>query len=62
MTKRACAAECRAVALAVVLSAAWQDGRTTEAHPIQAWPPVEQYLMGDRNAEMALARSAAPRR
>jgi hypothetical protein len=33
-----------------------QDAKT----PYPSMPPVEQYLMPDRNAEIALARSAAP--
>lgn len=45
--------------LALVLNTAWpvqaQDAKLT--HPAMA--PIEQYLM-DRNAEIALARSAAP--
>jgi len=49
-----------AVALAIVLSAAWparaQDAKT----PYPTMAPVEKYLMADRNAEIALARSAAP--
>ena len=49
-----------AIVLAVMLSAAWpgqaQDPRST--YPNMA--PIEQYLMTDRNAEIALARSAAP--
>jgi hypothetical protein len=46
--------------LAVVLSAARpvqaQDSKT----PYPSMAPVEQYMMADRNAEIALARSAAP--
>jgi hypothetical protein len=49
-----------ALALVVLLSARpttqAQDAKT--AYPSMA--PVEQYLMADRNAEIALARSAAP--
>ncbi len=48
------------LALAVVLGAAGpaqaQDAKAT--YPSMA--PLEQYLMADRNAEIALARSAAP--
>jgi hypothetical protein len=33
-----------------------QDAKT----PYPSMPPIEQYLMPDRNAEIALARSAAP--
>jgi hypothetical protein len=50
----------RSFALLVVLGAAWQaqaqDAKT--AYPSMA--PLDQYLMADRNAEIALARSAAP--
>ena len=46
--------------MAVVLSAAWaqqaQDAKTL--YPSMA--PIEQYLMANRNAEIALAQSAAP--
>jgi hypothetical protein len=49
-----------AVVLAVVLSAGWparaQDAKT----PYPRMAPLDQYLMADRNAEIALARSAAP--
>ena len=50
----------KSIALAVVLGTAWhgiaQDAKT--AYPNMA--PIEQYLMDDRNAEITLARSAAP--
>ena len=50
----------KTVALLVMLGAAWpvraQDAKT----PYPSMAPVEQYLMEDRNAEIALARSAAP--
>lgn len=47
-------------ALLVVLSAAYRANaqETATAYPKMA--PVEQYLMADRDAEIALARSAAP--
>ena len=45
----------------VVLAAAWlaqaQDAKT----PYPEMAPVNQYLIADRNAEIALARSAAPK-
>jgi hypothetical protein len=48
------------VAQVIALCAAWpsqtQDSKTS--YPSMA--PLDQYLMGDRNAEIALARSAAP--
>ena len=47
-------------ALVAVLSAAWplaaQDGKSQYRN----MAPIEQYLMPDRNAEIAMARSAAP--
>src|SRR5271166_3287854 len=47
-------------ALVVLLGVAWQaqgqDAKTL--YPSMA--PLEQYLIADRNAEIALARSAAP--
>jgi hypothetical protein len=50
----------KSIALTVVLGAAWhaiaQDAKAL--YPTMA--PVEQYLMEDRTAEVALARSAAP--
>jgi hypothetical protein len=48
------------IVLAVMLSAA-RPGQAQDAkarYPTMA--PIEQYLMADRNAEIALARSAAP--
>src|SRR5580692_1830037 len=46
-------------ALAALLSAAW-PGQTQDAKtPYPSMAPVEQYMM-ERNAEIALARSAAP--
>jgi hypothetical protein len=50
------------VALLVMLGAPWQaraqsqDAKT----PYPTMAPIEQYLIADRNAEIALARSAAP--
>jgi hypothetical protein len=50
----------KTIALVVVLSAAWQakaaDAKTS--YPTMA--PLDQYLIADRDAEIALARSAAP--
>jgi hypothetical protein len=46
--------------LAVVLSAA-RPGQAQDAKaPYPSMAPLEQYLISDRNAEIALARSAAP--
>jgi len=48
-----------AVALALALSSAW-NARAEEANdPYPSMAPIEKYLM-DRDAEIALARSAAP--
>ena len=50
----------KSIALLLVLGTPWgaiaQDAKT----PYPSMAPVEQYLMEDRNAEIALARSAAP--
>jgi hypothetical protein len=50
----------KSIALTVMLGTAWhaiaQDAKT----PYPSMAPVEQYLMDDRSAEVALARSAAP--
>ena len=44
------------IALSAVLAARGQAAKT----PYRSMAPVEQYLMADRNAEIALARTAAP--
>jgi hypothetical protein len=48
------------VATVVMLGTAWyalaQDAKT----PYPSMAPVDEYLMEDRNSEIALARSAAP--
>ena len=44
-----------AVFVLVACQASAQDAKTTHAN----MAPVEQYLIADRNAEIALARSAA---
>jgi hypothetical protein len=46
--------------LAVVLSAAWPGRAQDVKAPYPSMAPLEQYLVSDRNAEIALARSAAP--
>jgi len=46
--------------LAVVLSAAWPEQAQEAKAPYPSMAPMEQYLMANRNAEIALARSAAP--
>jgi len=46
--------------LAVVLSVAWPEQAQDAKAPYPSMAPLEQYLMANRNAEIALARSAAP--
>ena len=50
----------KCIAMVVMLGTAWyaiaQDAKT----PYPSMAPLDQYLMTDRNAEIALARSAAP--
>src|SRR5579863_2828047 len=48
------------VILIVILGAAWQARAQDHPALYPSMAPVEQYLMADRNAEIALARSAAP--
>ncbi|HVA17693.1 MAG TPA: hypothetical protein VMV59_08275, partial [Candidatus Dormibacteraeota bacterium] len=47
-------------ALVVVLSVAWPAQAQTAKAPYPTMAPLEQYLIPDRNAEIALARTAAP--
>ena len=47
-------------ALILVLDVAWQARAQDRQMLYPSMAPVEQYLMTDRNAEIALARSAAP--
>jgi len=47
-------------ALILILDAAWQARAQDRQMLYPSMAPVEQYLMTDRNAEIALARSAAP--
>jgi hypothetical protein len=47
-------------ALVVVLGSSWQAHAQNAKIPYPSKAPVDQYLMGDRNAEIAMARSAAP--
>ncbi len=45
----------------VVALGAWSQTQAQEAEaPYASMAPIEQYLIADRNAEIALARSAAP--
>jgi len=50
----------RSFALIVVLGAAWQALAQDAKAPYLGMAPLDQYLIADRNAEIALARSAAP--
>jgi hypothetical protein len=50
----------QAVVLVVMLSAARPEQAQDAKVPYSSMAPIEQYLMADRNAEIALARSAAP--
>ena len=47
-------------ALILILDVAWQARAQNRQMLYPSMAPVEQYLMTDRNAEIALARSAAP--
>ena len=48
------------LALAVVLYSAWHAHAQDAKNPFPTMAPLDQYLISDRNAEIALARSAAP--
>ncbi len=48
------------VAQTVVAGAPWRAPAQSEKAPYPAMAPLNQYLMPDQNAEIALARSAAP--
>jgi len=50
----------RSLALVIMLGAAWQAQAQDAKAPYPTMAPLEQYLIADRNAETALARSAAP--
>jgi hypothetical protein len=47
-------------ALVVVLGAAWQAPAQTSGPLYERMAPIDQYLMTDRNTEIAFARTAAP--
>jgi len=49
-----------AFVLIVMLGASWQAHAEDAKAPYPSMAPLDQYLMADRNAEIALARSAAP--
>src|ERR1700736_3411964 len=44
----------------ILLGVAWQARAQDTKASYPSMAPLEQYLMGDRTAEIALARSAAP--
>jgi hypothetical protein len=50
----------QSIALVVVLGTPWLATAQEAKTPYPNMAPVEQYLMADRNSEIALARSAAP--
>ena len=50
----------RSFALVIVVAAAWQAQAQDAKAPYPSMAPLDQYLIADRNAEIALARSAAP--
>ena len=50
----------KGLALVVLGCAGWQAMGQDAKTPYPSMAPVEQYLMADRSAEIALARSAAP--
>jgi hypothetical protein len=50
----------RSFALMMVLSPLWQARAQDPQTTYSRMAPLDQYLMTDRNAEIALARSAAP--
>jgi hypothetical protein len=47
-------------AVVAILGASWQLHAQAAKTPYPSMAPLDQYLMTDRNAEIALARSAAP--
>jgi len=46
--------------LVIVLSGAWPAQAQDAKAPYPKMAPISQYMMADRNAEIALARTAAP--
>jgi hypothetical protein len=48
------------IALVVVLGVAWQVQAQDAKTPYPSMAPLDQYLIADRSAEIALAQSAAP--
>jgi hypothetical protein len=60
MLKKISAIAIKSFALLVVLGTAYQAMAQDATTPYPNMAPIEQYLMADRSAEIALARSAAP--
>src|SRR5260221_4204720 len=58
--KKVSAIAIRIFALLVVLGTAYQAMAKDATTPYPKMAPIDQYLMADRGAEIALARSAAP--
>jgi hypothetical protein len=50
----------KSIALAVLFCTAWHATAQSSKNPYPSMAPLDQYLMQDRNSEIALARSAAP--
>ncbi len=50
----------KTIALAALVLAAWPAQPQEAKAPYPSMAPLDQYFMTDRNAEIALARSAAP--
>jgi hypothetical protein len=50
----------RSIILILILGTAWQGRAQDRQMSYPSMAPIEQYLLTDRNAEIALARSAAP--
>jgi hypothetical protein len=50
----------KSIAVVIMLGTAWHATAQDAKTPYASMAPVEQYLMEDRGAEIALARSAAP--
>lgn len=60
MHKKICTIGIKSFALLFVLGMAYRVVAQDAATPYSKMAPIEQYLMADRDAEIALARSAAP--
>ncbi len=50
----------KSITAAILFGAAWQAMAQAAKTPYPKMAPLDQYLMQDRNSEIALARSAAP--